>query len=97
MRPIRSLPSVMSCGGCSSTLWLGLLHPRLGFDEPLFEFADRGEIFVELLLIGGADSSRETSRFILHGVHDALPLAEFLHLLLHFGGGSAKEEIGEDV
>ena len=41
---------------------LGLVRPGLGRRQPLLELADRGEILVELVAIGGADAAREALR-----------------------------------
>ena len=61
IRPIRSVPSVMSRGGCSSTLGLGLCAHASDVGEPLLELANRGEVLVELVAIGCADFARETA------------------------------------
>ena len=85
----------MSRGGCSIDLGLWLVRPGLGRHQPLLELANRREILVELVPIGGADAAREALHLVLHGVHDALSLAELVDLLLHLGRRAIEEEPGK--
>ena len=75
---------------------LRFFRPLLGLDEALFEFADAGKIFVELFGVALAEVPRRALRLRMHGVHDALAFAEFLHLRLDFLRAALEEEFRED-
>ena len=75
---------------------LGLVDPGLGFDEPVLEVADAGEIGVEPLAVAASELPFEGFGVIGDEVHNALAFAGALGLLLPFAGRVIDEQPRED-
>src|SRR6185369_12008997 len=76
--------------GLDFGLWL--FRPRFGLRETLFEFANTGEVFVELFAVVAADDLFEPLCLIADGVEHTLAVREPAGLCLHFIGTAIEEE-----
>ena len=75
-------------------LGLGRLEPAFVLDQPLLQFADAGEVLVELVAIVGAEVGPQAGGLIADVVEDAPAVFETTHLGLHFVGADLRGTIG---
>lgn len=86
----------VGCGGGTLGFGLGFRRPGFGAFDLFFHFADGGEVFVELLLVGAPEVAVELLGWAEDGVEDALFAFEAAEGLLEAFFGFVAEEAFED-
>ena len=75
--------------------FLGFFLPLLAGKEALLEFANAFVVVVELLAVRLADTLLKLLRAVGHGIEDAAPLADFVHLCFDLGRAALDEKFPE--